>query len=115
MAVQNGMFIVGKNFFKKLYLKGKESNQKLKAQSSSYAVKISSHFAQPYKIVSLTPTALLEVILYGGKMLQDKSNHRIFPATINYIKNTQRFEQALFRISEGHLFYQLATNVLVYF
>ena len=111
MAVQNGMFIVGKNFFKKLYLKGKESNQKLKAQSSSYAVKISSH----YKIVSLTPTALLEVILYGGKMLQDKSNHRIFPATINYIKNTQRFEQALFRISEGHLFYQLATNVLVYF
>ena len=48
-------------------------------------------------------------------MLNDKSNRRIFPAAINYIKNTQRFEQALFRISEGHLFYQLATNVLVYF
>ena len=47
MAVQNGMSIGGKNFFKKLYLKGKESNQNLKAQSFLYAVKILSHFAQP--------------------------------------------------------------------
>ena len=48
------------------------------------------------EIVSLRPTPLLEVILYGDKMLNDKSNHRILTATINYIKNTQRFEQALF-------------------
>ena len=48
------------------------------------------------EIVSLRPSPLLEVILYGDKMLNDKSNHRILTATINYIKNTQRFEQALF-------------------
>ena len=47
------------------------------------------------EIVSLRPTPLLEVILYGDKMLNDKSNHRILTGTINYIKNTQRFEQAL--------------------
>ena len=49
-----------------------------------------------YGIVSLRPSALLEVILYGDKMFNDKSNHRILTATINYIKNTQRYEQALF-------------------
>ena len=49
-----------------------------------------------YGIVSLRPSALLEVILYGGKMFNDKSNHRILTATINYIKNTQRYEQSLF-------------------
>ena len=47
-------------------------------------------------IVSLRPSALLEAILYGDKMLNDKSNQRILTATINYIKNMQRFEQALF-------------------
>ena len=47
-------------------------------------------------IISLRPSALLEVILYGDKMLNDKPNHRILTATINYIKNTQRFEQSLF-------------------
>ena len=35
--------------------------------------------------------------------------------TINYIKNTQRFEQTLFQTSEGNPFFQLAANVLVYF
>ena len=48
------------------------------------------------EIVSLRPSPHLEVILYGDKMLNDKSNHRVLIATINYIKNTQRFEQALF-------------------
>ena len=47
-------------------------------------------------IVFLRPTALLEVIIYGDEMINDKSNHLILTATINYIKNTQRFEQALF-------------------
>ena len=48
------------------------------------------------EIVSFRPSALLEVILYGDKTLNDKSNHRILTAIINYIKNMQRFEQALF-------------------
>ena len=48
------------------------------------------------EIVSLRPSPFLEVILYGDKMLNGKSNHRILTATINYIKNTQQFEQALF-------------------
>ena len=47
-------------------------------------------------IISLRPSALLEVILYGDKMLNDKSNQQILTATINYIKNTQRFEKYLF-------------------
>ena len=49
-----------------------------------------------WEIVFLRPTALLEVILYGDEMINDKSNYLILTATINYIKNTQRFEQALF-------------------
>ena len=48
------------------------------------------------EIVSLIPCILLEVILYGDKTLNGKSNHGILTATITYIKNTQRFEQALF-------------------
>ena len=48
------------------------------------------------EIVSLRPTALLEVILYADKKLNDKSNHQLLTATIKYIKNTQRFEQTLF-------------------
>ena len=48
------------------------------------------------EIVSLRPNALLEINLYGYKTLNDKSNHRIHTPTINYIKNTQRFEQATF-------------------
>ena len=43
-------------------------------------------------IVSLRPTALLEVILHGDKMLDVKSNHLILTVTINM----QRFEPALF-------------------
>ena len=46
--------------------------------------------------VFLRPSPLLEVILYGDKKLNDKSNQRKLTATINYIENTQRFEQALF-------------------
>ena len=48
------------------------------------------------EIGSVRPTALLEVILYGDKMINDKLNHRKLTATINYIKNMQRFEKALF-------------------
>ena len=47
-------------------------------------------------IISLRPSALPEVILCGGKILCDNSNQQLFTATINYIKNTQRFEQYLF-------------------
>ena len=47
-------------------------------------------------IISLRPSALLEVILYGDKMLSDNSNQQILTATINYIKKTQWFEQSLF-------------------
>ena len=41
-------------------------------------------------IIPLRPSALLEVILYGDKMLSDNSNQQILTATINYIKNTQQ-------------------------
>ena len=47
-------------------------------------------------IFSLRPSALLEVILYGDKMLSDNSNQQILTVTINYFKNTQPFEQSLF-------------------
>ena len=47
-------------------------------------------------IISLRPSALLEVILYGDKMLSDNSNQQILTVTINYIKNMQTFEQSLF-------------------
>ena len=42
-------------------------------------------------INSLRPSALLEVTLYGDKMLNDNLNQQIFTATINHIKNTQLF------------------------
>ena len=47
-------------------------------------------------IISLRPSALLEVILYGDKIHSDYSNQQILTASINYIKNTQWFEQSLF-------------------
>ena len=47
-------------------------------------------------IISLRSSALLEVILYGDKMLNDNSNQQILTATINCIKNTQQFELPLF-------------------
>ena len=37
-------------------------------------------------IVSPRPSALVEVILYGDKMLNDKSNQRILTSIINSIK-----------------------------
>ena len=40
-------------------------------------------------IISLRSSALLEVILYGDKMLNDNSNQQILTATINCLKNTQ--------------------------
>ena len=49
-----------------------------------------------YGIMSLRPSALPEVILYGDKMFSDKSNQQILTVTINYIKNIQRFEKSLF-------------------
>ena len=42
-------------------------------------------------IISLRPSALLEVTLYGDQMLNDNLNHQTLTATINHIKNTQRF------------------------
>ena len=66
-------------------------------------------------IISLRPSALLGVILYDDKMLNDYSNQQILTSTINYIKNARQFEQSLFQIFEGNPFYQLATNALVYF
>ena len=47
-------------------------------------------------IISLRPSALLEVILYCDKILSDNSNQQILTATINYIKNMQQFDQSLF-------------------
>ena len=47
-------------------------------------------------LISFRPSAVLEVILYGDKMLNDDSNQQILTAAINYIKNTQRFQQSLF-------------------
>ena len=47
-------------------------------------------------IISLRSSAILEVIIYGDKMLNDKSNQLKLTATINYIKNMQRFKQSLF-------------------
>ena len=49
-------------------------------------------------IISLRSSALLEVILYGDKMLNDNSNQQILTATINYIKNTHRFKQSFLNI-----------------
>ena len=46
--------------------------------------------------IFLRPSALLEVIHYGDKILSDNSNQQILTATINYVKNTQPFEQSLF-------------------
>ena len=43
------------------------------------------------EIISLRPSALLEVTLYGDKMLNDNLNQQILTATINHIKNTQLF------------------------
>ena len=43
------------------------------------------------EIFSLRPPALLEVILYGDKKLNVELNYQILTATINCIKNTQRF------------------------
>ena len=40
-------------------------------------------------IISLRPSALLEVIRHGDKMLNDNSNQQILTATINCLKNTQ--------------------------
>ena len=37
-------------------------------------------------LISFRPSAVLEVILYGDKMLNDDSNQQILTATINYIK-----------------------------
>lgn len=39
----------------------------------------STHF----EIVSLTPTALPDVILYSDKKLHDESNHRILQLSLN--------------------------------
>ena len=39
------------------------------------------------EIVSLRPSLLLEVILYGDKMLNDKSNHRILTATKETVRS----------------------------
>ena len=47
-------------------------------------------------IISLRPSTLLEVVLYGDNMLSDNWSKQILTATINYIKNTQQFEQSLF-------------------
>ena len=62
----------------------------------SFRASIMNELSSNYGIDSLRPSALLEVILCGDKMLDVKSSQRILTATISYIKNTQRFEQSLF-------------------
>ena len=49
------------------------------------------------EIVSLRPTALLEVILYGDKKLNDKSNHQMLTVTINYIKKYNDLNRTYFK------------------
>ena len=39
------------------------------------------------EIVSLRASGFLEVIFYGDKMLNDKSNHQLMTAAINCIKS----------------------------
>ena len=42
-------------------------------------------------IISLRPSAFLEVILYGDKMFSDSSNQQILTATISCINNTRPY------------------------
>ena len=67
------------------------------------------------EIVSFIPSALLEVILYCDKTLNNKSNHQIFTATINYIKNTNGLNMPYCKYLKVISPDQLPTNVLVYF
>ena len=48
-------------------------------------------------IVSLRPNARLKVIVYGDKMLNDKSNHQVLTATINYIKIYNNLNRPYFK------------------
>ena len=60
------------------------------------------------EIVSFRPTALLEVILYGDKMFNDKSIHQKPITTINYLKrcsgwNKPYFEYLMVILSNSYL------------
>ena len=49
-------------------------------------------------IMSLNESDLLHVMLYGSKNFDSNMNISILTATIKFIKNTERFDQPLFKI-----------------
>ena len=49
-------------------------------------------------IMSLNESDLLHVMLYGSKNFDNNMNISILTATIKFIKNTERFDQPLFKI-----------------
>ena len=48
------------------------------------------------KSKALEPAQFVRTILYGNKSFDNDCNFKILRATINFIKKTQRFEQALY-------------------
>ena len=46
-------------------------------------------------ITSRQPNELLRIILYGGCKFKDNVNERILIATIQFIKNSNRFNQSI--------------------
>ena len=46
-------------------------------------------------ITSRQPNELLRIILYGGYKFKDNANKPILIATIQFIKNSHRFNQSL--------------------
>ena len=49
-------------------------------------------------IMSLNESDLLHVMLYGSKNFDNNMNISILTATIKFIKDTERFDQPLFKI-----------------
>ena len=47
-------------------------------------------------IMSLNENELIHVILHGNKKFDNNMNIRILPATIKFIKGSERFDQPLF-------------------
>ena len=48
------------------------------------------------KFNTLEPDELIRTILYGDKNFDNYSSFKILTATINFAKQTQRFERALY-------------------
>ena len=46
--------------------------------------------------LQLDPNSLTNLLLYGNKTLNDELNYKILHLSMNYIKNTERFDGPLF-------------------